>query len=172
MHHHLIISAYLRWAEFLGEVPFLVPPINSRLSLSWWLKAMMLFQNLVLGMDGLDKMGCWREAGWAWDATKKDLKFIYGQGPMQITAKQIGSKSADRSSFKQQVWETRGRLSLAKEMQWAIPVRAGKRANVSEHFRGARTLKWKWNSLSLVRLFATPWTIQSLGFSRPECWSG
>ena len=34
--------------------------------------------------------------------------------------------------------------------------------------------KWKW---SCVRLFATPWTVAyqappSMGFSRPECWSG
>ena len=27
-------------------------------------------------------------------------------------------------------------------------------------------------SLSRVRLFVTPWTIQSMGFSRPEYWSG
>ena len=33
--------------------------------------------------------------------------------------------------------------------------------------------KWvKWTSLSCVRLFATPWTIQSLKVSRPECWMG
>ena len=32
--------------------------------------------------------------------------------------------------------------------------------------------KWKWKLLSLVRLFATPWTIQSMIFSRPEYWSG
>ena len=30
----------------------------------------------------------------------------------------------------------------------------------------------KWKSLSLVQLFATPWTIQSMEFSRPEYWSG
>ena len=30
----------------------------------------------------------------------------------------------------------------------------------------------KWKSLSCVRLFATPWTIQALEFSRPEYWSG
>ena len=30
----------------------------------------------------------------------------------------------------------------------------------------------KWKSLSHVRLFATPWTIQSLEFSRTEYWSG
>ena len=30
----------------------------------------------------------------------------------------------------------------------------------------------KWKSLSHVRLFATPRTIQSMGFSRPEYWSG
>ena len=27
---------------------------------------------------------------------------------------------------------------------------------------------WKWTSLSHVQLFATPWTIQSMGFSNPE----
>ena len=37
--------------------------------------------------------------------------------------------------------------------------------------------KWKWWSLSRVRLFATPWTVArqaplSRGFSRQECWSG
>lgn len=30
----------------------------------------------------------------------------------------------------------------------------------------------KWKSLSRVRLFASPWTIQSMEFSRPEYWSG
>ena len=30
----------------------------------------------------------------------------------------------------------------------------------------------KWKSFSRVRLFATPWTIQSMEFSRPEYWSG
>ena len=32
--------------------------------------------------------------------------------------------------------------------------------------------KWKRKSLSRVWLFATPWTIQSMEFSRPESWSG
>ena len=32
------------------------------------------------------------------------------------------------------------------------------------------SIKWKW--LSHVWLFATPWTIQSMKFSRPEYWSG
>ena len=31
---------------------------------------------------------------------------------------------------------------------------------------------WRWKSLSCVWFFATPWTIQSLEFSRPEYWSG
>ena len=30
----------------------------------------------------------------------------------------------------------------------------------------------KWKSLSHVWLFVTPWTIQSMEFSRPEYWSG
>ena len=29
-----------------------------------------------------------------------------------------------------------------------------------------------WKSLSHVQLFATPWTVQSMEFSRPEYWSG
>ena len=32
--------------------------------------------------------------------------------------------------------------------------------------------KWKWKLLSHVQLFVTPWTIQSMEFSRPEYWSG
>ena len=31
---------------------------------------------------------------------------------------------------------------------------------------------WEWKSLSCVWLFVTPWTIESMGFSRPEYWSG
>ena len=31
---------------------------------------------------------------------------------------------------------------------------------------------WKWKLLSRVRLFVTPWTLQSMEFSRPEYWSG
>ena len=29
----------------------------------------------------------------------------------------------------------------------------------------------KWKLLSRVQLFAAPWTIQSMKFSRPESWS-
>ena len=32
--------------------------------------------------------------------------------------------------------------------------------------------KWKWNSLSRVQLFATPWTTESMEFSKPEYCSG
>ena len=33
-------------------------------------------------------------------------------------------------------------------------------------------MKGKGKSLSCVPLFATPWTIQSMEFSKPEYWSG
>ena len=32
--------------------------------------------------------------------------------------------------------------------------------------------KWTWKSHSRVQLFETPWTIQSMEFSRPAYWSG
>ena len=35
-----------------------------------------------------------------------------------------------------------------------------------------RPNQWKWKSLHHVWFFVTPWTIQSLEFSRPEYWSG
>ena len=37
---------------------------------------------------------------------------------------------------------------------------------------GGPSGKGKWKSLSRVWLFATPWAIQSMEFSRPEYWSG
>ena len=43
------------------------------------------------------------------------------------------------------------------------------------YYEASNTLIWnsdKWKSLSRVQLFATPWTIQSMEFSRPEYWSG
>ena len=42
---------------------------------------------------------------------------------------------------------------------------------VFSSFQFAFKCQWKWKSLSHVRLFATPWTVQSMEFSRPEYWS-
>ena len=33
-------------------------------------------------------------------------------------------------------------------------------------------IMWKWKLLSHVWLFVTPWTIESMEFSRPESWCG
>ena len=40
-----------------------------------------------------------------------------------------------------------------------------------EGLMGPHRTKGKGRSLRHVRLFANPWTIQSMGFSRPESWS-
>ena len=45
------------------------------------------------------------------------------------------------------------------------------RSDLELEFRSA-SQRQKRKLLSRVRLFATPWTIQSMGFSRPEYWSG
>ena len=37
--------------------------------------------------------------------------------------------------------------------------------------QGGPSSHWKWKLLIRVQLFATPWTIQFMEFSRPECWS-
>ena len=36
----------------------------------------------------------------------------------------------------------------------------------------SKSIQWKWKLLSQVQLFATPWTTQSMEFSRSEHWSG
>ena len=48
------------------------------------------------------------------------------------------------------------------------------KASILKHsaFLMVHTRKWKWKWLSHVRLFSTPWTIQSVEFFRPEYWSG
>ena len=42
----------------------------------------------------------------------------------------------------------------------------------SQHLQTSRQPKWKRKSLGCIGLFATPWTIQSMEFSKPEYWSG
>ena len=44
--------------------------------------------------------------------------------------------------------------------------------NICLGLKAHYAFKWKWKSLSRVRLFATPQTIQSMEFSRPEYWRG
>ena len=45
---------------------------------------------------------------------------------------------------------------------------------VTDYFLGLQNhcRWWLWKSLSHVQLFAAPWTIWSMEFSRPEYWSG
>ena len=53
---------------------------------------------------------------------------------------------------------------LQQSVNWEL-------SDVQAGFRKGRG-KWKWKSHSCVQLFATPWTIQPVEFSRPEYWSG
>ena len=51
------------------------------------------------------------------------------------------------------------------------PVAAEDRVPILKRdWKGKR--KWKWKSLRCLRLFATPWTIQSMEFSRSGYWMG
>ena len=57
---------------------------------------------------------------------------------------------------------------------WSIP----KENNPKRSFRLWQSIEkiqrpiWKCKLLSCVQLFASPWAIQSMEFSRPEYWSG
>ena len=59
-------------------------------------------------------------------------------------------------------------LLLFRQIPWRLKVSKG-RSDASPRAiltRGKR----KWKSLGQVQLFVTPWTIQSMEFSRPEYW--
>ena len=62
------------------------------------------------------------------------------------------------------------KISLCKGVSHSLLGREG----LPQIFRNSN--QWrsevKWKLLSHVWLFATPWTIQSMEFSRPEYWSG
>ena len=59
---------------------------------------------------------------------------------------------------------------LSFQMHWGLQTKTARCMSIS---RGQPdTTEHKWKSLSHVWLFATPWTIQSMEFSRPEYWSG
>ena len=67
--------------------------------------------------------------------------------------------------------------SMDKGAWWATSPWDHKGSDMTErltHFCLSLMQKWsevKWKSLSGVWLFATPWTIQSMEFFRPEYWS-
>ena len=76
------------------------------------------------------------------------------------------------------VWSLGQEDLLEKEMAthsgvlaWEILLTEGSR-QATVHRLQSMKVKWKWKLLSCVRLFATPWTIQSMEFSRPAYWSG
>ena len=52
-------------------------------------------------------------------------------------------------------------LQLSGLPKQQVPSPRGSRCSVT-------MIPWKWKSLSCVWLFATPWTIQSMEFSRPD----
>ena len=62
---------------------------------------------------------------------------------------------------------------LAWRMPWTVPTTGSQRVGESDTTEQLHChFQVKWKSLSHVQFFATPWTIQSMEFSRPESWNG
>ena len=55
---------------------------------------------------------------------------------------------------------------------WVFKIEIALTLKVNLNKIGMFTMKVKVLVLSRVRLFATPWTVQPMGFSRPEYYSG
>ena len=92
----------------------------------------------------------------------RQLSMGVGESPMWLMTKQQQSSLATQSN-------------LAPYGYWQIHAL---KLNISSPKMSHKLIcrvwfnKWKWQSLSRVQLFETPWTIQSMEFFRPEYWSG
>ena len=67
-------------------------------------------------------------------------------------------------------WDNIGKTTYQNLWDTARAALTGKFIAINVYIKKQR--KWKWKSLSRIWLFMTPWTIQSMEFSRPEYWSG
>ena len=64
-------------------------------------------------------------------------------------------------------------MGFSRQEYWSgVPLPPLISLNTPHQFRSQCLENVKWMSLSSVWLFTTPWTIQSMEFSRPEYWSG
>ena len=73
----------------------------------------------------------------------------------------------------QQIWRTQQWPQDWKRSVF-IPMRKKGNAKECSNYHTVALISHvsKWKLLSSVQLFATPWTIESMEFSRPEYWSG
>ena len=71
-------------------------------------------------------------------------------------------------------WNRVGQTLKMRTLQMVINVRSAPQLVLDKmiFIRFCLERKWKCKSLSRIRLFATPWIMQSMKFSRPEYWSG
>ena len=67
-------------------------------------------------------------------------------------------------------WHPRSKAGWKQDVEPGSSSRIGVGSPAS--LRQGQERKGKWKSLNHVQLFATPWTMQSMQFSRPEYWSG
>ena len=151
--------------------------------------SMAILSNLSASTSYLADVLCWENAKWKekinachkeWLAISTDYKAIQwglGETPVKLKilprASSLGMVTQPHSSavnikLKALLW-----VAVCGHPQWeegSEAFRDGKR-DILDHNQLWEKVK-KWKSLSHVWLFATPWTIQSREFSRPEYWSG
>ena len=87
-----------------------------------------------------------------------------GFSTMNHTSVWLKSRPVTRS-FWRSFWNLTKHYTVVEQVWTSMKTRP------DIHQTNAR-MKKKWKSLSHVRLFATPWTIQSMEFSMLEYWSG
>ena len=63
------------------------------------------------------------------------------------------------------------KLMLSEKSKFKEKIKSNIYVNIKPKTKLFLFMYEKWKSLSPVQLFVTPWTIQSMEFSRPECWS-
>ena len=118
---------------------------------------------------------------WIWDLGKEPPLDINTRNcTVGICSHRYGFNCPDRTRRRiREKSSTKLRESLVLSGWWVEekPERAVGEGEAESVTRTRRGGSWghqseSERSLSCVRLFATPWTMQSMEFSRPEYWSG
>ena len=90
---------------------------------------------------------------------------VYGVAQSRTRLKWLSSSSSSRKQTESHVEKSQVHEELQAETRDFQKTVVMKTSCI-------RLYEVKWQLLSCVRLFATLWTIQSMGFSKPEYWSG
>ena len=112
---------------------------------------------------------------WCYNDTEDALSqpFCLSVAPQAGLGKKKKRATFNCETMSQSGWGSLGpRVYEGLARPWSFPFLPTSLLGTFLQLPDCQRYQWKWKSLSRVWLFATPWTIQPMEFSRPEYCSG